>query len=159
MDSLEPLINVVAVLTILSIMAERATNLIKLGSPKLRCAHEHDGASKEGEPSSAQEEKAREYAITGWAIGMGVAIALLLKADIFAILGNMQEPWKTLGWVHVDNYKWVRSAALATPRGLGYATAGCLLTGVALGFGSKFWHDVLGSVREVKNIAKKKSDA
>jgi hypothetical protein len=81
-------------------------------------------------------------------------VALLLKADLFEIMSRMDKPWETLGWVHVENYRWMRSAASNSVPGAIYAAAGCVFTGVALGFGSKFWHDTLGAVYEVRDMTR-----
>ena len=81
-------------------------------------------------------------------------MALLVKADFFEILTRLDDPWGTLGWVQLREYHWVRARAT---EGIGttfYAMAGCAITGVALGFGSKFWHDVLGAVYEVRSMAR-----
>lgn len=145
MDPFEPLINVLTLLTVLSVMAERATNVLKLSSSRLR--------------NREEGERDREHALTGRAMIIGILVALIMKADFFAILGQMQDPWSTLGWVRVEGYRWTRSVAGATVGGALYATAGCVMTGIALGFGSSFWHEVLGSVRELKKMARKKADA
>jgi hypothetical protein len=64
MPSLEPLINLIVLLTVLSVAAERLTNDFKLKERDLR-------EKREDEPS----EKARERAIRWHSILIGMAIA------------------------------------------------------------------------------------
>ena len=131
----------------LSVLAERGTNLLKLRNEDLKLKR-----------ADVSEERDREYRIALRTILVGIVLAILLKADMFAILSQLDAPWKTLGWVQVENYRWMRSPASADVGGGIYAVAGCLLTGVALGFGSKFWHDILGSVYELRNMARKRNN-
>ena len=53
----------------------------------------------------------------------------------------------------------VRASVLMSVPSALYAAGGCIITGVALGFGSKFWHDMLDIVfnaREgLKQLAKR----
>jgi hypothetical protein len=90
---------------------------------------------------------------------MGILVAVVVKADIFSILTHLEDPWAVLGWVRVTEYQWIRSPALSDPGAFLYALVGCVITGVALGFGSGFWHDVLGAVTEFKAMARKKGSA
>ncbi len=39
----------------------------------------------------------------------------------------------------------------------GHAILGSAITGLALGFGSKFWHEVLDAVFEIRNMAKNRN--
>jgi len=143
METLEPLVNLLILLTVLSVAAERATNILKLRNTDLQ-----DSAT------SNLSEKEREHRITVRSIGLGVLLAILVKANLFEIMAQLDSPWQTLGWVEVTAGQWSRSAATA---GLGpflYALAGSAITGVALGFGSKFWHEILDTVFEIRGIAK-----
>jgi hypothetical protein len=146
MESFEPLINILTVLTVLSVLAERATNLLKLQSEELRVKKTNEDA-----------ERTREYGISARTIAVGILVALLVKADIFEILSRLDDPWKTLGWVQIEDYRWMRSAATTAAHRAVYAAVGCVLTGIALGFGAKFWHDVLGSVYELRDMARKRN--
>jgi len=70
----------------------------------------------------------------------------LLHADFFQILANVAAPWDTLGWAHMQAGELVRRSALTNwGQGL-YALVGSVFMGLALGFGSKFWHDLLDIV-------------
>lgn len=144
---MDAIANLVVVMTILSVAAERMTNILKMRHDELRLAK-----------PTPEEERTRVYGITLRSMGCGVFIALLVKADLFAILNNLDDPFATLGWVHVDNYKWTRSLATATWPGGIYAVIGCVLTGIGLGFGSKFWHDILGAIYELRSIARNRKE-
>ena len=144
MSSLEPVINILILLTVLSIAAERATNFLKLRHPALRNASQGD-----------VEEKAREHKITLRSLLVGVAVAVVVKANLFEIFSSVDAPWETLGWLQQSESKWVPAAVTASLGSASYAVLGSALTGIALGFGSKFWHEILDSVLELRGIAKK----
>lgn len=135
MGSFEPFINVLTVLTVLSVAAERVTNFIKL---RRHAAWPED------------DERTREFRITGCNIGVGIALALCAKADIFMMLARADAPWNTLGWTTWNGQHWVRSTAAADLAGIAQAVLGSVITGVSLGFGSQFWHDTLGLVLELR---------
>lgn len=144
MSSLEPFINILILLTVLSIAAERATNFIKLRNTDLR----NPKASDTG-------EKEREHRITLRSLVAGIAVAIIVKANLFEILTRIDAPWDTLGWFQQAESTWVPAAAAGSVGTAFYAVLGSALTGVALGFGSKFWHEVLDGVLELRGIAKK----
>jgi hypothetical protein len=130
---LEPLINLLVLLSALSVASERLANAMKLGHPDLRERR-----------ASPRDEKARERRIALRALAASVLLALLMKADFFAILSHLEAPWDTLGWVRAAEDRWTPGRALQ-------ALVGMLVTGISLGFGSKFWHDTLDLVRGVRN--------
>lgn len=146
MSTLEPLINLLVMLTALSIGAERLTNVIKLKIPTLR-------------DRKSGEDRAHESGVTTLTLLCCIGLALLVKANFFEILTNPDNPWRTLGWVQVRGTQWVRAAVTLNLGASLYAVAGCVVTGVALGFGSKFWHDVLGAVREVRSAGRARREA
>jgi hypothetical protein len=143
MSSLEPLLNLIALLTVLSIAAERASNFLKLGHPALR----NDTGTEKG-------EKEREHRITLRSLLVGVALAILVKANLFEIFMSIDSPWDTLGWFQAAESQWVPAAATASIGTAAYALVGCAITGMALGFGSKFWHEILDGVLELRGITK-----
>jgi hypothetical protein len=147
-DTFEPLINVLVVLTVLSVAAERVTNMLKLRHEDLR---DHK--------STESDEREREYRITGRNMLVGVALAILVKADIFAILANLANPWDTLGWLQSHGESWTRAAALGSFGTFIYSIGGSVITGFALGFGSKFWHDLLGIAYELRDMARQSNKA
>ena len=132
MAAFEPLVNLVVLLSALSVAAERLANWMKLGDPDLR-------EKKENPP----DEKARERRIALRALAVSVALAVLVKADCFEILSHPEAPWDTLGWVRPAGDRWTVGRLL-------HALAGTIVTGISLAFGSKFWHDVLDLVYGVR---------
>jgi hypothetical protein len=148
MDAFQPLINLLVLLSALSLAAERVTNVIKLRYDTLR----DKGANE-------KKEKERERDVTQVNLGIAILVALVLKADFFEILGNLQAPWDTLGWAHMQAGDLVRRSALTNwGQGL-YALVGSVFTGLALGFGSKFWHDMLDIVFNSREWLKKGAKA
>lgn len=149
MTAFEPMINGLVLLTILSVVAERMTNFVKLGNDDLRLRKDND--------------RTHEQRVQNRNLIVSISLALLTKADLFAILSNLDDPWKTLGWVRVTGgHAFMTEAATAAGPFL-IALVGCVFTGFALGFGSRFWHDILGSVLEMRkrlrnNPAAEKSD-
>ncbi|MGH9863371.1 MAG: hypothetical protein ACRD35_08105 [Candidatus Acidiferrales bacterium] len=145
METFEPMVNVLVLLSVLSFMAERVTNAWKLSSPTLSLRK-----------SDAESERDREKAIAGRTLIAGVVLALLVKANMLEIVANPTDPWQTIGWVTAREGAWFRSAALANPGSFLYALAGSVLTGLALGFGSKFWHDTLGGIYELRSFVRER---
>lgn len=144
MDVFQPLVNLLALLSALSLAAERVTNVIKL---------RHEGLALK--KTSNKEEKAREGAVAKVSLGVSILVALILKADFFAILGSLEAPWDTLGWAHMQAGDLVRRSALVNLDQALYAIVGSVFTGFALGFGSKFWHDMLDIVFNARERLKK----
>lgn len=147
MPTFQPLINLIVLLTVLSVAAERVANIIKFRDPDLR-----NRELKEA------DEREREGRIQSRVVVVGIAIAIIVKADLFSILTHLDEPWSTLGWVSVTGSQWFRSPATQSIGTILYAVAGSVLTGLALGFGSKFWHDVLSTVYELRNLTRQRAN-
>ena len=125
MNAFERLINLVVLLSALSVAAERLANVLKLAHPDLRRRQ-----------ARAREEKPREQGIAQRALAASVVLALVMKADFFQIASHLDAPWDTLGWVPVPADGWTVSRLI-------HALVGTVVTGICLAFGSKFWHDVL----------------
>jgi hypothetical protein len=145
-ETLQPLINLLIVLTVLSMVAERVTNILKLDNPELRVRRTN---------GSEDDEKKREGGITWRSLIVGVVVALVVKANIFEILVSLDAPWETLGWVRLDGSVWERVPATASVGTALYAAGGSALTGLGLSFGSKFWHEFLDAILEIRNIIKR----
>ena len=127
MDHFSPLINLLVLLSALSMAAERLANLFKPAGP-------------------GTDDRQHERRISRRVLAVSLVLALAVKADFFEILARLDAPWETLGWVSVTGSRWLPSGATATlPRFL-YALGGTTITGLSLGFGSKFWHDILDIV-------------
>ena len=98
---------------------------------------------------------------------MGIVLALFLKADAVQILVS-GEPSEVVGWERVlffnqesvyelsdTNFQYYKDLSCNSTGGRPwiawlFACVGILTTGVSLSFGSKFWHDLLGIIYEVK---------
>lgn len=163
METFQPLINLLVLFSVLSIAAERIANVVKLKDPKLRVSETDKvaltpNAGLEAKQAALEAEKDREEAITWRAILVSIAVAALVKADFFEIMRHLDAPWETLGWVQATGAEWRQSYALNTFGQFAYAMTGSAITGVAMGFGSKFWHDMLDIVfqarEKLKNAAR-----
>jgi len=132
MGAFEWLINLLVLMSALSIVSERLANVMKLRHPNL-CEKK----------TGAREEKVRERRIARRVLVASLLLAFLLKADLFAMLSHSEAPWQTIGWVRGADDAWTVGRFLQT-------TIGTLLTGMCLSFGSKFWHDVLDLVYGVR---------
>lgn len=146
MNGFDPIINLLLFLTTLSVAAERLTNVLKLRNPQLR-----------SEKPTKAGEKEREELITTRAVLVGIAVALALKADLLAVMRRLDAPWETIGWMQWHESMWVWAPETHDLLTLVYALLGSVVTGTALGFGSKFWHEVLDGVLELRNMAKLKN--
>ncbi len=144
MEALAPLINLLVFMTVLSMTSERITNILKLRNDKLRMKRNDE-----------QAEREREYAITWRGMLIGIILASLVKANFFEVMTHLEDPWSTLGWVQMRDYYWSTSPALVSVGAFLLALAGCILTGIGLGFGNKFWHDFLGIVYETRDKYRK----
>jgi hypothetical protein len=139
-ESLDPLVNLLVLLTVLSVTVERVTNLLKLRHDDLRLRK-----------GVYEDERNREKSISARSLFLGVLLAILVKADIFEIMTHLDDPWRTLGWVQIRGNEWLRTGSTENAGTFLYAVAGSVITGLSLGFGSKFWHDILGSVYELRS--------
>lgn len=157
---LEKVIGVGASFLVLSLIVEKITDFVKLRNNDIR--------KKFTNPEDAENEKLREKAILLRSILVGVALAISLKADAVQMFIS-GEPGDALGWEYILFYEEGRIAHL-TPENYYYFQAlafqdtglieslfrwvqmliGIIITGVALSFGSKFWHDLIGILYEVK---------
>lgn len=86
MEAFVPIINLAALLSALSIAAERLANALKLSKPKVK-----------------EAKWKRERRINRAVLQVSVLLAFLVKADFFAILAHLEAPWDTLeiGRAHV----------------------------------------------------------
>jgi hypothetical protein len=150
MAAFEPVINLLVLLSALSVAAERLANALKLGNPKARGSRRN---------ASRAAEKERERRINLAVLRVSLILAFLVKADFFAILSHLEAPWETLGWVRPAAEGWLKSPALASWSRFLYAAAGTMLTGAAMGFGSTFWHDVLDIVYRARHAVPPRAPA
>jgi hypothetical protein len=90
---------------------------------------------------------------------VGIAVAIAMKADLFAMLAHPEAPWSTLGWTQWNGTTWIRHPSVSSLSGMSQALLGSSMTGLSLGFGSTFWHDVLGIVLELRKITQNRATA
>lgn len=166
MDAFSPIINLLVLLTALSLGAERLAQVGKLRHRRLQKRLESDLEQVAGEPEAdAEKVKAARDKVEKWradgedrvtirGIFWGVIVAFAVKANLFTIMAQLEDPWTTLGWVQEVKGVWVRAPELRAAAGWGQALVGCVATGLCLGFGSNFWHDILKTVYAVKQRKK-----
>jgi len=103
------------------------------------------------DPDSKEEDK-RYYKILKINIWCGFFTAIALNADLFNIIKHGTEPFKAIGWYDTTkiwdkNFEWTWNLI---PKSISFIV-GCFATGFFISFGSKFWHDLLDIVYQVKN--------
>jgi hypothetical protein len=165
---IERLAGVASAFLILSLVVEKINDFIKLRNPVLRTRTSVD------EEDAADKEKKREKKILARNIVVGVVLALFLKADAIQMIVS-GEPGEVVGWENVVFYQsnldtiqelsplnqaYFKNLSFNGEKGIWifywfFTLTGIFVTGVALSFGSKFWHDILGIIYEVKEAKAK----
>jgi len=108
--------------------------------------------------SNDQElEKDREFRILKINIATGIFIALSFRTDLFTIISNIDNPTAHIGWVNIGtDFKAFNAVITCDPVAVILfgleLLVGCIITGVFISFGSKFWHDILDLVLQAKNF-------
>lgn len=117
-------ISVTLTLFMLSLITERISNFIKLSFPVLYV-----------KTDDALQEKKREKKIQLLTGLIGIVVALLCNADFFSLIkaNGVIEPFTSIT---------IKSVM------------GCIVTGLFLSQGSKFFHDLLETVLYYKNVKK-----
>ncbi|REE01527.1 M15 family metallopeptidase [Marinoscillum furvescens] len=121
------LIDIVLILLPLSFISERMANIFKLLLPSRlfgNLRHKEE---------SYQYEKRRELKVMLVSLLAGQLVAFGTGANLFEIFDGGTFGWRGFSW----NAVW-----------------GCFFTGFFLSWGSKFWHDLLDILLEVKNTKK-----
>jgi hypothetical protein len=118
------IISVSLTLFMLSLITEKISNFIKLNFPKL--------FMKSDDPLQEKQRERKIQLLTGI---IGIAVALLCNADFFILI-------KQNGTI-----------APLTHLSL-EGILGCIVTGLFLSQGSKFFHDLLDTVLYYKNVKK-----
>ncbi len=165
-DLLSEYIGLVVLLFLLSMICERLADFLK---SFLSEANANDGLGlylrkwlrignllQKSAPGSISEER-RAYRILKINLFCGFFTALFLHADLFSIIEHKSEPFKAIGWGKVkfffdEGFKWDIGGGLLF-------LIGCFATGFFISFGSKFWHDLLDLLYNVKNIKRAILDA
>jgi hypothetical protein len=127
------LIQIVTVLLILSLTTEKIANVIKL---RIYMSNPEDSEGKE--LTGAALDTAREKRAQNVSLLTGLAVALIAKADLFAMFTGRD-----------FTFFWDNTAITASN------ITGSLLTGGFLSLGSQFFHDLLAILFQVKNMKSK----
>jgi hypothetical protein len=141
------IIQLTAILFILSMICERMANFLKLklSDTKTSLKVFGFGNMKVREPDESLE-KDREYRILKLNIICGILTALALKADLVGIVNNVSNPQAAMGWAGFEDKISVEYIL--------QVLIGCSLTGLFISLGSKFWHDLLDTLLYFKNMKK-----
>jgi len=101
-------------------------------------------------PTDNLKEQARAYRILKINVWCGILTAAILKADLIKIFNQIKEPGKTIGWSSLSEYAKGKTQWYDSPDYF-FLIPGIILTGCFISFGSKFWHDLLDILLEIKN--------
>ncbi|MGO4289850.1 hypothetical protein [Chitinophaga sp. RAB17] len=154
---MEVFIPIVILLFLLSLISERISNFLKLNLPEVPEGRKFwkfiPGGPFRTQSEDPDCEKIRERRIAWLALISGFTVAFLAKANIFSMFRYMDRANETLWW-----YKDAERAIKDYHEPLGEIIIGCILTSLFISLGSKFWHDLLDLLLEVKNLKRKLND-
>jgi hypothetical protein len=108
-------------------------------------------------PSDGIKEKERAYRILKINIWSGILLAAILKADLIKIFNDIENPGNTLGWNNLEIYK-IEGVNWYQNPNYWFLPFGIILTGGFISFGSKFWHDLLDILYQIKNAKRVLAD-
>jgi len=152
---IEEIIQLVTILFLLSMVSERIADFLKhnlsdsyLFRIKLKFFKIGDTTTKY--PADDLRENERAFRILKINIWCGIIIATILKADLIKIFNHIEKAGETLGWNTISLYAsdkehWYQSVDYY------FLIPGIILTGCFISFGSKFWHDSLDILYQIKN--------
>ena len=154
MDMLQQIIQLVTVLFVLSMVCERIADFLKhYLSEKyffgIKKAFFKIGDTVTKHPKDNFKEQKRVFRILKINAFSGIILATILKADLIKILNNIANAGKTIGWSNISEY---------TKLDLVLLPFGIILTGCFISFGSKFWHDLLDMLYQIKNAKRVLAD-
>jgi len=152
---LQQIIQLITILFLLSMVCERIADFLKYYMSDSHVFKIQKDFFKVGDtltkfPNDELKEKERVFRILKINVWSGILLAAILKADFIKIFNNITEPTKALGWNNLDNYQ--------TFVDWGLLPFGIVLTGLFISFGSKFWHDLLDLLYQIKNTKRVLSD-
>ncbi|QIL42371.1 trypsin-like peptidase domain-containing protein [Pedobacter sp. HDW13] len=164
---MEKIYGLLIILFILSQVSERVANFLKLKLSDSRLVLQGTKLGFLLKPFTfnntkvrtfdAAREKEREYRILKINLFIGFLIALSFRADLFCLFRYISnDPVSHLGWIKykedtAEVREFLGERDLTGILVALYTLAGCLLTGIFLSFGSKFWHDLIDLVLQIKN--------
>lgn len=151
---LQQIIQLTTILFLLSMVCERIADFLKHYLSDSHVFKIQNDFFKVGDtltkfPKDDSKEQARAYRILKINVWSGILLALILKADLIKIFNNITDPGKTLGWNNITDYKTLDFVLLP----FGIALTGCFIS-----FGSKFWHDLLDILYQIKNTKRVLTD-
>jgi hypothetical protein len=140
MDMLQQIIQLVTILFLLSMVCERIADFLK----HYLCGSDffNIGDTITKFPGQDNKEQARAYRVLKINVWCGIITAAILKADLIKIFNKIDDPGKTIGWSNISEYT-ILDGVFLIP--------GIILTGCFISFGSKFWHDLLDLLYQIKN--------
>lgn len=137
---MDSIIGLISVLFILSMINERIVNFIKLQCSNKKFLWINFGNLKDASTND-DEEDARTKRIILLNMLFGTLVAVAMRADLITIMSNIGDPSKGMGWDKtLSTWNYV------------LLPVGCFLTGCFLSLGSKFWHDLLDVMLQVKEL-------
>ncbi len=151
---LDKLIGIIIVFFILSMIVERITDFIKLN------IWENEqgklffwGLFRTKQPSELLEKK-RERNIQRITFITAILVAILSNANLIQLISS-DDPSKVLGLKN-----WGNTYPLSGERDFTLMPLiGCMLTSFFISVGSKFWHDMLDLLLQIKNFRRKLNDS
>lgn len=151
---LQQIIQLTTILFLLSMVCERIADFLKHYLSESHVFRIQRDFFKVGNtltkfPKDDTKEQARAYRILKINVWSGILLAFILKADLIKIFNNITEPGKTLGWNNIADYGILDFVLLP---------CGIALTGCFISFGSKFWHDLLDILYQIKNTKRVLAD-
>lgn len=152
---LQQIIQLITLLFLLSMVCERIADFLKYYMSDSHVFKIQKDFFKVGDtltkfPNDELKEKERVFRILKINTWSGILLATILKADLIKIFNNVEAPGKVLGWNNLSEYRTL-SDFIFLPLGI-------ILTGCFISFGSKFWHDLLDLLYQIKNTKRVLSD-
>ncbi|MBL7899126.1 MAG: hypothetical protein JNJ99_11385, partial [Crocinitomicaceae bacterium] len=131
---MEKFIAVTMVLLILSMITEKIGNFVKMAQ-----------VSWIQKLMIAKDDKEREHKIQKMSMVIGIGVAVVSKANIFALYTGKED----------FDFFWTSNDFKAGIWPLISTVTGSVLCGLFLSLGSKFFHDLLDMLLQVKNLKRK----
>lgn len=168
MEMLQQIIQLVTILFLLSMVCERVADFLKhyLSESqlfKIKIKNFEANVLSVGNTltkyaQNDELEKERVFRILKINVWSGILIAIILKADLIWIFNNLSDPGKTIGWGHLEGYSTGMPDEWYLNVNYWFLIPGMMLTGCFISFGSKFWHDLLDILYQIKNAKRVLSD-
>lgn len=134
----------VGLLFILSIISERITNAAKLWMSDFNIIDGINTGNLKQRETDPRLEKLRERRILGWNLFFGFITAGIVQVSMLCVAANLNNPYSVIGWNNIGN-------VVDGPLNAFTLIIGWFFTACFISLGSKFWHDLLDLLFEVKN--------